>query len=128
MDDDRKSLLCLIADNDQDREEKLQYMKRAGSGSILEIADWFSRPPKSFLCWLVDQQSSLNESIENFIIAREEIKCGSLSEEMLNRHAMEFFFSVTHSIGMTYLIESLCQAELDKLDGEPTNHRGNDEH
>lgn len=128
MDDDRNSLLCLIADNDQDREEKLQYMQRGGSGSILEIADWFSRPRKSFLCWLVDEQSSLNESIENFIMARDAIKEGSLSEGMLNRHALEFFYSLTHSIGMTYLIESLCQAELDKLDSEPTNHKGSDEY
>jgi len=112
MDNVKQSLLRLIADNDQDREEKLTYMKRTGGGSVLEIADWFERSRKSFLCWLVEQQSELNETVEDFIRLRELIREGCLTDEMRARHAMEFFDAVTRSIGVTYLIDALCQAEL----------------
>jgi len=121
---DRDGLLRLISDNDQDRETKLSYLERSGSGSINEIVGLFRQPRSSFLAWLVDSVNELNQATESFLEDRKDYYL----EDQVTRSAaaITFIDSFSRSIGYSYIINRLIEAEL-KQENEFEQSKGDEQ-
>jgi hypothetical protein len=119
--EDRATLLALISENDQDRATKLSYLERSGSGSINEIVGFFRQTRASFISFLVDNINEMNGSTESFLEHRAELYL----EDQVTRSAaaITFIDSFARSIGYSYIVGRLVEAELEE-ENEYENEKG----
>lgn len=119
-DKDRAMLLTLISENDQDRATKLEYLERVGSGSISEAIGMFRQTRASFISFLVDNVNDMNEQTETFLELRRMIAKEAQPER--SAAAITFIDNFARSIGYSYLIGRLAEAELNE-ENEFENHK-----